>query len=146
MQHKFFQYGVAAIITLATIVSQSTSRELRPSDHGLAAYQEDASSPTQNGDAQQMLSFFGSSVPHPEAQNISEDTWWSVHGGDGRSRDHIRRDHVRKGLLVASAVCGMGGVVLLVVSGIVFLVRLRKKQAEAERLSSNSELHAVNDK
>lgn len=146
MQHNFFQYDVVAFITLAIIISHSTGRYLRPSEHGLA-YQEDASSPTQNGDAQEMLSFFGStapSVPLPEARNISDNTWWNVHG-DGKSRD-IRRDHVRVGLLVATVVCGMAGVVLLIVSGIVFFVRLRKQKAEAERLSSNSELHAVNDK
>ncbi|KAL0407534.1 UNVERIFIED_CONTAM: hypothetical protein Slati_4067300 [Sesamum latifolium] len=148
MRHNLFHYGVAAFVVMATIVSQSAGRDIRPSDHGLV-YQGHASAPTtQNGDAQQMLSFFGSttsesSVPLPEAQNISDDTWLSG-GGDGRSRD-IRRDHVRMGLLVASAVCGMAGVVLLVVSGMFFVVRLRnrRQKAEAERLSSNSELHAA---
>ncbi|KAK4421039.1 hypothetical protein Salat_2054400 [Sesamum alatum] len=148
MRQSFFHYGVAAFVTIimATIIGQSAGRDLRPSDHGLV-YQGHASAPTQNGDGQQMLSFFGSSsVPLPEAQNISDDTWMSG-GGDGRPRD-IRRDHVRMGLLVVSAVCGTAGVVLLVVSGMVFVVRLRnrKQKAEAERLSSNSQLHAVNDK
>ncbi|KAK4386443.1 hypothetical protein Sango_2514900 [Sesamum angolense] len=147
MRQNLFHCGVAAFVAaMATILSQSAGRDLRPSDHGLV-YQGHASAPTQNGDAQQMLSFFGStSVPLPEAQNISDDTWLSG-GGDGRSRD-IRRDQVRMGLLVASAVCGMAGVVMLVVSGMFFVVRLRnrRQKAEAERLSSNSELHAADDK
>ncbi|KAL2252096.1 uncharacterized protein LOC105167259 [Sesamum indicum] len=144
MRLNLFHYGVSTFVAMATIVSLSAGRDLRPSDHGLV-YQGHASAPTQKGDAQQMLSFFGStttesSVPFPEAQNISDDTWSSGGG--------IRREHVRMGLLVASAVFGMAGIVLLIVSGMFFVVRLRnrRQKAEAERLSSNSELHAPNDK
>ncbi|PIN11348.1 hypothetical protein CDL12_16048 [Handroanthus impetiginosus] len=147
MQRNFFQYGVVVFITLTTIIIQSADGNLRPSDHGLD-YQKDASPPpTQNGDGQDMLSFFGStpsSEPMPEAQSISDDAWWSAHG-DGRSRD-IRRDHVRMALLVASAVCGTAGIVLLVVSGVVFIIRRRERKAEAGRLSSNFRLHTVSDK
>ncbi|KAL9159321.1 hypothetical protein ABFS82_08G126000 [Erythranthe guttata] len=133
----FFQYGVvSALVTLAAITSQSAGRDLRPSDHGLA-YQGNTSPPTQNSDG----SFFGSTTPSsptlPEAQSTA--------GGE-RSRD-VRGDLTRMVLLVASAICGVAGVVLLVVSAVVFIVRRRKHRAElAERLAPDFELHTVNDK
>ncbi|KAL7142440.1 hypothetical protein ABFS83_08G123700 [Erythranthe nasuta] len=138
----FFQYGVvvSALVTLAIITSQSAGRDLRPSDHGLA-YQENTSPPTQNGDG----SFFGSTTPSsptlPEAQSTG-----GGGGGGERSRD-VRGDLTRMVLLVASAICGVAGVVLLVVSAVVFIVRRRKHRAElAERLAPDYELHTVNDK
>lgn len=143
MQKSFFQYGVVAIVTAAIIIGRSTGRDLRPSEHGLA-HQLNASSPAQGGDGQGIRSFFGSTVTLPEARSIGNETWWSDNG-DGRSRDS-RRDHLRVGLLVAATVCGFGGVVLLVVSGIVLIVRRRKQKAEAERLSAISELRQVNHK
>lgn len=104
--------------------AQSNCRDLRPSEHGLT-YQE--GSPRNND----TLAFFGGTAPPlplPEARNISE-TWGNEEGsGD------IGRDHLKIGLLVSSAVCGVAGVVLLVVSGIVFLFRMRKD----DRISSRS--------
>lgn len=140
MDHNFG--AVIVFLVLVVTLDRSGGRELRPSYHGLA-YQEDSSSPpAQNGDAQEMLSFFGAAetsssppVQLPEAKNIS-DTWWSAHA-EGMSRD-VWRDHVRLGLLVGSGVCGLIGVVLLAVSGIVFLVRLQKPKPEAERIPSTS--------
>ncbi|KAL7102596.1 hypothetical protein ACP275_08G129400 [Erythranthe tilingii] len=140
----FFQYGVvASLVTLAIITSQSAGRDLRPSDHGLA-YQENTSPPTQNGNG----SFFGSTTPSsptlPEAQSTGGGGGGG--GGEDRSRD-VRGDLTRMGLLVASAICGVAGVVLLVVSAVVFIVRRRKHRAElAERLAPDYELHTVNDK
>lgn len=152
MQHNSFQYGVVAYVTLAAIISHSTGRDLRPSEHGLD-YQRNASSPTHQNGAHKMLSFFGStstpSVPLPEAQSLGGgNTWWSVRGNGG-SRD-LRRDHVWLWLLAAAAICGFAGVVLLVVAGVVYLRRrhqmrtaLHEENAGAERLSSNSssEIH-----
>ncbi|XP_011096688.1 uncharacterized protein LOC105175794 [Sesamum indicum] len=142
MDQSFLHYAVVAFLTLSTILPQSAARDLRPSDHGLS-YQQHSLPPAQNGDAQEMRSFFGtatsssSSVQLPEAKNIS-DTWWSAHAGGGRTRD-VGGDHVRLGLLVASAVCGLTGVVLLGVSGVVFLFRLQKQKPKAERIPSESE-------
>ncbi|KAK4440234.1 hypothetical protein Salat_0358300 [Sesamum alatum] len=143
MDHTLLHYVVVALVTLATILAQSGARDLRPSDHGLS-YQEHSFPPAQNGDAQEMRSFFGSttsssssSVQLPEAKNISE-TWWSAHAAGERARD-VGGDHVRLGLLVASAVCGLTGVVLLGVSGVVFLFRLQKQKQKAERIPSASE-------
>ncbi|KAL0442444.1 UNVERIFIED_CONTAM: hypothetical protein Slati_1967100 [Sesamum latifolium] len=140
MDHSFLHFAVVAFLTLSTILA----RDLRPCDHGLS-YQQHSFPPAPNGDAQEMRSFFGtatsssSSVQLPEAKNIS-DTWWSAHAGGGRTRD-VGGDHVRMGLLVASAVCGLTGVVLLGVSGVVFLFRLQKQKQKpkAERIPSDSE-------
>ncbi|KAL8507376.1 hypothetical protein ACS0TY_018069 [Phlomoides rotata] len=143
MQHSFFQYGIVAIVTIAIIAGRSTSRDLRPSEHGLA-HQLGASSPAQNDDGKGIRSFFGSTATLPEARNIGNETWWSGND-DGRTRD-IRRDHLRVGLLVVAAVCGFSGIVLLVVSGIVLIVRRRKRKTEAHRLSLNSELREVDNK
>lgn len=93
-----------------------------------------------------MRSFFGatatassSSVELPEAKNIS-DTWLGGHAA-GRARD-AGRDHVRLGLLAASAVCGLTGVVLLAISGVVLLLRRGPK---TERISSTSALNSLGD-
>ncbi|KZV14687.1 hypothetical protein F511_41780 [Dorcoceras hygrometricum] len=109
-----FRYGVVALI-IFSLITRSSCRDLRPSEHGLA-YQEQGSPPPAQD--HQMLSFFGGTTPPvalPEARNITDP--WSR-----RQRD-IGRDHLKIGLLVASAVCGLAGVVLLIVSGIVFLFR-----------------------
>lgn len=143
MNRNLLQYGVVACITFAAVVGHSAGRDLRPSEHGLAN-QRNASSPAhRNGDAQKMLSFFGSTTPSkplPDAEGISGGGHaWSSARGDGGSRD-LRRDHVRLGLLAAAAICGFAGVVLLVVSGVVYHLRRRREKAGAERLSLNSEV------
>ncbi|KAL2473852.1 hypothetical protein Fot_49588 [Forsythia ovata] len=127
------QYGVVTFITILTITSQLNARDLRPSDHGLVY--EDSPSPANDSEStEEMLSFFGattSSEPLPEAKNLTADpitTWWRTHEG-GRSRD-LHRDRVTMVLLVTSLFCGLIGVVLLVVSGILFLFRLRKQKRE----------------
>lgn len=133
---------VAVVVSFA-LLGIAGGRELRPSDHGIE-FQENSSSPPLNGEAQEMRSFFGAStVQLPEAKNIS-DTWLSSQTGAGRARDAGRRDHVRLGLLAASAACALIGVVLLAVSGVVFLFRLRRRQQQqgpkTERISSTSAL------
>ncbi|KAL8508064.1 hypothetical protein ACS0TY_018569 [Phlomoides rotata] len=138
---NFFQYGVVAFIAFAAL---SAGRDLRPADHGLT-YQEGSVPPAQNADAQEMRSFFGSSVQLPEAKNIS-DTWISAHA-DGTARD-VGKDHVtvRVALLVASAVCGLTGVVLLAISGVVFVYRLQKQRRKAAEgvPATSASAHAIN--
>lgn len=125
---------VAAVIAFSALLGGSGGRELRPSEHGLE-YQELSSPPPE----QEMLSFFGATtatVELPEAKNIS-DTWLGAHAG---------RDHVRLGLLVATAVCGLTGVVLLAISGVVFLFRLPKtlRISSTSPLTSLPPIHAQN--
>lgn len=132
---------VAAVVLLA-LVGGSGGQEVRPSDHGLE-FQETSSPPPRNGEAEEMRSFFGAAdVQLPEAKNIS-DTWLSSPAGGGRARDSGRRDHVRLGLLAASAACALIGVVLLAVSGVVFLLRLRRPDRKPEPVSSTSALTAL---
>ncbi|KAL6567250.1 hypothetical protein OROGR_000918 [Orobanche gracilis] len=132
MEHNLSRYGVVTLVALVAIFGRSCSvRDLRPSDHGLV-YQEDSSTSDPNGDGQEMLSFFAAKAPSsfvklPEAKNISG-TWWSA-GDSGRN-------HVRLGLVIGSGVCGLTGVVLLAVSGVVFLFRLRKQKLEADKSTS----------
>ncbi|CAI9782187.1 unnamed protein product [Fraxinus pennsylvanica] len=129
MENCYFQYGVVAYITIVTIISQSDGRELRPSVHGLV-YQ-DSSPPVKANGTKEMLYFFGATklsppIPLPEAKNFTDPaTWWSNHAV-GRSRG----DHVKRSLLVASLICGLTGVVLLSVAGILFLLRLRKQKQQ----------------
>ncbi|KAL3616833.1 hypothetical protein CASFOL_039227 [Castilleja foliolosa] len=144
MGRNLSQYGVVTLVTLVVILGRPCGgRDLRPSDHGLT-YQEDPSTPAAtNSDPQEMLSFFGtksSSTPAvelPEAKNIS-DTWLGEPAGGGVARRNAGRDHLRLGLVVASGVCGLTGIVLLAVSGVVFLVRLQKRKLEADRIPSTS--------
>ncbi|KAL1562560.1 hypothetical protein AAHA92_05127 [Salvia divinorum] len=137
MQQYLLQYGVVACFTFAVVISYSAGRDLRPSEHGLA-YQRDDSSPAhRDGNKQNMLSFFGSSTPQPEAHTV---------GGGGGDRDawpsvHRSRDRVRLGLLAVAAICGFVGMALLVVSGVVYHLRRRREKAGAERLSLNLEVH-----
>ncbi|KAJ8762074.1 hypothetical protein K2173_006738 [Erythroxylum novogranatense] len=103
-----------------TIVGDSTARELRPSYHGLD-YQ--SSPPSGEILSPEMKAFFGtttsssSNVPFPRALNSNDTVWWrSVNAGDGKAND------ARHVLLVASLVCGVTGVVLLVASVSIYLV------------------------
>lgn len=77
---------------------------------------------------QEMLSFFGatlSSETLPEAKNMTTNlitTWWWSHES-GRSCD-MHRDHMITEFLVAIFLHGQIGVILPVVSGILFFFQL----------------------
>nr|XP_009625250.1 uncharacterized protein LOC104116155 [Nicotiana tomentosiformis] len=127
--------------TISILSSKPHGRELRPSEHGLP-YQRSSNIPAAKVNDPQLHSFFagtgGKSPPSsalPEARNL---TWWNNTGnnGDVMSRDSNGKDHVREVLLVSSLVCGAAGVVLLAVSGFVFVVRLRKKRQRETSLST----------
>ncbi|KAL6561911.1 hypothetical protein OROGR_002918 [Orobanche gracilis] len=152
MEYNLSRHGVVTLVALVALFGRPcSSRDLRPSDHGLA-YQEDSSPAAPNGDGHGILSFFAAATPSssvelPEAKNITS-TWWSARGVDGEARDS-GRDHVRLGLIIASGVCGLTGVVFLAVSGVVFLFRLRKQKLKADRSTSapataSTHSHAVN--
>ncbi|XP_027085970.2 uncharacterized protein LOC113783182 [Coffea eugenioides] len=136
---------LALNLTLSLLVMQSDGRYLRPSDHGLS-YQ-DTAEPTKETDPE-MLSFFnnGKRVSLPEAKNLTTGAgsaggfspgsdpaaaaWWR-NREKKRSRD-IHKNHVREILLISSLVCGLGGVVLLVVSAFLFILRYRKQRPQLE--------------
>ncbi|KAG6419385.1 hypothetical protein SASPL_121605 [Salvia splendens] len=129
-----------AAVALSALLGRSAARDLRPSDHGLEFQESSSSPPPRDGGAeeqQEMMAFFGettssATVQLPEAKNIS-DTWLGARAGE-RARDESRRDHVRLGLLVATAVCGLTGVALLAISGAVFIFRLRKTDRNSSSL------------
>ncbi|XP_047940281.1 uncharacterized protein LOC125187694 [Salvia hispanica] len=138
-----------AAVALSALLARSAARDLRPSDHGLD-FQESSSPPPSRGGAgeqQEMMAFFGettssaaaASVQLPEAKNIS-DTWLGARGAGERARDEARRDHVRLGLLVATAVCGLTGVALLAISGAVFIFRLRKTDRNSSALAPEKKI------
>ncbi|XP_022847726.1 uncharacterized protein LOC111370282 [Olea europaea var. sylvestris] len=135
MLNCYFQYGVVAFVAIFTVISQSDGRELRPSDHGLS-YQDSSPPMKANGTAE-MLYFFGattssSSAPLPKTKNFSDPaTWWSNHKVGRSSGEHLKRS-----LLVASLICGLTGVALLSVAGIIFLLRLRKENKKKSASSS----------
>lgn len=136
MTNISLQY-VVVLVSLAAILRRCGGRDLRPSDHGLE-YLENSPPPAQNGEVEEMRSFFGATkapVELPEAKNIG-DTWLSGNAGAGEAGG----DHVRLVMLAASAVCGLTGVVLLAISGVVFLFR-RRKGPEIERTSSTTALN-----
>ncbi|KAG5620453.1 hypothetical protein H5410_005671 [Solanum commersonii] len=123
-----------AIIIVSIFSPKLHGRELRPSEHGLP-YQH-SSYPTAKSTDPELHSFFagtGEKTPSslPEARNL---TWWN-NSGDQVSRDSNRKDHVREVLLVSSLVCGAAGVVLLAVSAVVFVVRLRRRNQRETSLS-----------
>ncbi|KAH0696087.1 hypothetical protein KY289_013569 [Solanum tuberosum] len=124
------------VIIIVSIFSPKLhGRELRPSEHGLP-YQH-SSYPTAKSTDPELHSFFagaGGKTPSslPEARNL---TWWD-NSGDQMSRDSNRKDHVREVLLVSSLVCGAAGVVLLAVSAVVFVVRLRRRKQSETSLST----------
>lgn len=156
MDQNFPQYGVvlfvyflALSITISLLITQSDGRYLRPSDHGLS-YQ-DTSHPTNNTIAE-MISFFngGKTVTFPEAKNFTgagagggsssspAATWWNYRERRRSRDDH--KNHVREILLVTSLVCGLSGVVLLVVSAFWFVLRSRwqREQLEEQRSKQRS--------
>ncbi|KAL3375987.1 hypothetical protein AABB24_002769 [Solanum stoloniferum] len=123
------------IIIVSMFSPKLHGRELRPSEHGLP-YQH-SSYPTAKSTDPELHSFFagtGEKTPSslPEARNL---TWWN-NSGDQMSRDSNRKDHVREVLLVSSLVCGAAGVVLLAVSAVVFVVRLRRRNQRETSLST----------
>ncbi|XP_059668351.1 uncharacterized protein LOC132313551 [Cornus florida] len=130
--------GVVMAVYLAliavSIVTHSDGRELRPSNHGLA-YQE---SPAAGKNSPEMLSFFRGTtfpppqkVPLPEAKNMSDESWWRGSSAVGGGRRGEVRDHVREALLVASLVCGIAGVALLVVAAFLFLFPFQKQRSSS---------------
>ncbi|KAI3793863.1 hypothetical protein L1987_36486 [Smallanthus sonchifolius] len=104
-----------------SIVGLSDGKELRPSNHGLT---DEAEAPeTAQAMSPEMSSFFGagSTQPLPEARNYSDPSWSSGRVGGA--------DHVKKLLAVSSLVCGIAGIVLLVVVGFLFLRRYRNQRS-----------------
>ncbi|KAK4782151.1 hypothetical protein SAY86_016253 [Trapa natans] len=123
-----------ASIAICLLLAQSAAREVRPSDHGLS--QQQGSPPTGEASPPEMLSFFGASSSPPASSpssalpNVSDstDSLW-MHSSN-------RRDRVREILLVASLVCGVAGVALLIGSGLLCLFKSQKENRSASKSTS----------
>ncbi|XP_019173641.1 PREDICTED: uncharacterized protein LOC109169242 [Ipomoea nil] len=125
------------LVSLNILNPAADGRELRPSEHGLG--NQDSSS----GNKSEILTFFGGSPESselPEARNFTASLWNGVGGGGGRSiggssREGKKDDAIREVLFVASMVCGLTGVVLVVASAFLLVFRLRKRKSETTSLS-----------
>ncbi|XP_031121648.1 uncharacterized protein LOC116024790 [Ipomoea triloba] len=134
MDRHCSNYAVVLFVILVSLIADG--RELRPSEHGLG--NQDSSS----GNTSEMHTFFGGSPESselPEARNFTASLWNGVAGGGrsigGSSRDGKKDDAIREALFVASMVCGLTGVVLVVASAFLLIFRLRKRKSETTSLS-----------
>lgn len=125
-------------LNLHLLMMPSDGRYLRPSDHGLAYQDTTSSHATTKSNATEMLSFFnaGRTVSLPEAKNLTGGgiggaTWWK--NRERRMSRDAHRNHVREILLITSLVCGLTGVVLLVVWAFVFVIRYRREGQQGPR-------------
>lgn len=135
MANQFFFTLLLFTAIIFISVHNSHGRYLRPSDHGLA-YQNTSYSPRK--DVPKMVSFFKGgraatsfvpTTPLPEASHSSNNDptvmWWRK---NRKSREDSGKDHLRQVLLLTSLLCGLAGVVLLVVSAFVFIYRYRNRK------------------
>ncbi|KGN65923.1 uncharacterized protein LOC105436136 [Cucumis sativus] len=131
--------AAALILLLAAL---SNARDLRPSEHGLDYQNPDAI----HSSSPQMQSFFrgnswsNSDVALPKAMNTSLPPQWSNRAHRNRSgASAADGDHIRGALLVASLVCGIIGVSLLVASAFIYFFKFRKQSRSSSSSVSVSE-------
>lgn len=136
MANQFFLTLLLFTAIIFISIHNSHGRYLRPSDHGLS-YQN--ASYSARKDIPEMVSFFKGgraaatsfvpTSPLPEASRSSNNDppamWWRK---KRKSREDSGKNHVRQVLLLTSLLCGLTGVVLLVVSAFVFIYRYRNKK------------------
>ncbi|XP_038688921.1 uncharacterized protein LOC119988083 [Tripterygium wilfordii] len=111
------------LISIMIIGELSSARELRPSNHGLQNQGFQQLAPEESPE---MKEFFRASSPDvalPSAMNSYNSTPWTI--GDGGGDGGGGKDHVRHVLVVASLVCGVIGVTLLVASILIYLFRFK---------------------
>ncbi|XP_034896764.2 uncharacterized protein [Populus alba] len=145
-------YMQLSIIMMITIIQHSEARELRPSDHGL---DHQSLPPTVAKFPPDMKEFFGASnsatrntmspstgVALPKEKNSSDMSWWRTAGGGGGKGGGD--DHVRHLLLVASLVCGVTGLGLLVSSAVICycFVRHKNKYSSSAATDNNRSITA----
>lgn len=123
-------WAISAFLTLVLILTVgSESREIRPSDHGLANQKNpEVKSPA-------MAAFFKgapSDMSLPEARNLS-DPFWGIAGVTPETTlGHVRKGgggHVRLVLLVASLACGAVGLCLLVAALVAYLLHVKRSKS-----------------
>ncbi|KAL9685617.1 hypothetical protein QQ045_023068 [Rhodiola kirilowii] len=112
------------MVVMSISISTST-RELRPSDHGLIN-QSDPPSSTDD----QMKSFFAVSNSDeakalPKPTDSRDPEWWKKGDESTRRGRHGGGGSAKKILLITSVVCGIAGVVFLLAAALVFAFRSR---------------------
>ncbi|KAK4794990.1 hypothetical protein SAY86_012984 [Trapa natans] len=139
---RFWQFDFSVVtvtfsILLLSSALQSAARDVRPSDHGLQYQQSRPAG--ENASPPEMCSFFGASstppIPPnsstlPKASNSTDSSWMQSSGSS-------RRRRVREILLVASLVCGVTGLALLIGSALLFLVKFQKEIRSPQMLTSS---------
>ncbi|KAK7246144.1 hypothetical protein RIF29_41004 [Crotalaria pallida] len=138
---------MASLFTATVIIITLTvtaARDLRPSNHGLI-FQNSSLTPANPP----MKSFFNSShtttssdsdMPFPNSASSTESlppAWRRAGGGGGR--------HWGRVLIVASLVCGVTGVTLLVATGILYLFIRNKRKRRNNPTLNESFRDADND-
>ncbi|KAL6201504.1 hypothetical protein ACLB2K_025218 [Fragaria x ananassa] len=119
---------LAMVMMVISTPIGSEARELRPSDHGLGYTPAAGNTSAAPAEAKSFFSGGGGGVALPKAMNSNDTSWWE---GENKARDGGRRGHVRGVLVAVSLVCGITGVLLFVASAFVYLLRHRKRKAEA---------------
>ncbi|KAH1050886.1 hypothetical protein AAZX31_08G121500 [Glycine max] len=123
-------FALAVFVPLI-IAGASSARELRPSDHGLTFQ---TLSPAGPHSSPEMRSFFNSANSSPSMSSSSDvalpramdsgeaspPAWWQPDGGHSV-------EGVGKALTMASLGCGVAGAVLLVASGLIYLLKYRNR-------------------
>ncbi|XP_058749429.1 uncharacterized protein LOC131622415 [Vicia villosa] len=119
--------SLTGLLTVIILAGVCTGRELRPSDHGLG-YQ---SSPPANSPPD-MKSFFNSNNSS-SSSSFSDASPWNLTNSLPpvlpRTTGHDG-GRLGKALVMASLVCGITGVILLVVSVLLFLFKRRRRNSE----------------
>ncbi|XP_023519911.1 uncharacterized protein LOC111783236 [Cucurbita pepo subsp. pepo] len=141
-------YCSLAVIFLA---GGSNARDLRPSEHGLE-YQNPGAIENSSPDMQSFFkgnSWSSSDVALPKAMNTSlPSQWWNRSHRDrsGAAGDGGGGDHIRGALLVASLVCGVIGVSLLIASAFIYVFKFRKQNRSSSSLSVSETTNIIANK
>ncbi|KAJ8627295.1 hypothetical protein MRB53_020602 [Persea americana] len=123
-------WAISVFLALVSILSVgSESREIRPSDHGLANQKNpEVKSPA-------MAAFFKgapSDMSLPKARNLSDPFWGIAGVTPATTLGHVRKEgggHVRVVLLVASLASGAVGVGLLVAALVAYLLHVKRSKS-----------------
>lgn len=127
------------------LIHSAAADQLRPSDHGL---EHQLTPPAGENSSLAMMSFFGASSlesPRPPiGMNYSTDDGSWLRSG----RSEGVKNRLREILLVASLVCGVSGVALLLTSAMLFLIKLRRgrrSESTVDNASSFPQPPEIND-
>lgn len=82
-------------------------------------------------------------VALPKVKNSSDTSWWRTVGGGGGGGKGGGDDHVRHLLLVASLVCGVTGLGLLVSSAVICYCFIRHKNKHSSSAATDNNNRSI---